>query len=120
MRVNCRKYMTQHLPRLARIVLLLGSVVLPQGSPLAAMAGALDIGDAPDSKLSRIKDVASVEGVRDNQLIGYGLVVGLRNSGDSQQTGFSVQTLLATLQRMGVNMGATNTNAIRVQNTAAV
>src|ERR1700722_19166705 len=72
------------------------------------------------SRLARIKDISSVEGVRDNQLIGYGLVVGLRNTGDSQQTGFSVQTLLAALQRMGVNLGATNTNSIRVQNTAAV
>ncbi len=78
-----------------------------------------DVPDTAASKLSRIKDISSVEGVRDNQLIGYGLVVGLRNTGDSQQTVFPTQTLLSVLQRMGVNVGS-NPNAIRVQNTAAV
>src|SRR5579862_3960340 len=55
-------------------------------------------------KLARIKDVATVEGVRDNQLIGYGIVVGLRGTGDSQQTVFPIQTLISTLERMGVNL----------------
>src|SRR3954454_17591407 len=48
----------------------------------------------------RIKDVATIEGVRENQLIGYGIVVGLSGTGDSQQTVFPVQTLISTLQRM--------------------
>src|ERR1700731_527970 len=56
------------------------------------------------SRLARIKDIASVQGIRDNQLIGYGLVVGLRNTGDSQQTVFPTQTLMDALQRMGVNI----------------
>ena len=43
---------------------------------------------------ARIKDIASVEGIRDNQLVGYGLVVGLNNTGDSQQTTFPTQTLV--------------------------
>ncbi len=70
----------------------------------------------------RVKDVASIEGVRDNQLIGYGIIVGLHGTGDSQQTVFPVQTLVSTLQRMGVNVpgGAGNANALRVQNMAAV
>lgn len=69
----------------------------------------------------RIKDVATVEGIRDNQLIGYGIVVGLRGTGDSQQTVFPVQTLVSTLQRMGVNVSSgTNGNTLRVQNMAAV
>jgi flagellar P-ring protein precursor FlgI len=55
--------------------------------------------------------------VRDNQLVGYGLVVGLHGTGDSQQTGFSTQTLASMLLRMGVSVPAT---AIRVQNLAAV
>ncbi|HWB32389.1 MAG TPA: flagellar basal body P-ring protein FlgI [Acidobacteriaceae bacterium] len=66
---------------------------------------------------ARIKDIASVEGVRDNQLVGYGIVVGLHGTGDSQQTGFSTQTLASMLLRMGVSVPAT---AIRVQNLAAV
>jgi flagellar P-ring protein FlgI len=69
----------------------------------------------------RVKDVATIEGVRENQLIGYGIVVGLHGTGDSQQTIFPVQTLISTLQRMGVNVpGAGNSNSLRVQNMAAV
>ena len=71
----------------------------------------------PKPALARIKDIASIEGIRENQLVGYGIVVGLQGTGDSQQTGFPVQTLAATLLRMGVSVPAT---AIRVQNLAAV
>ena len=67
--------------------------------------------------LARVKDIADIEGIRDNQLVGYGIVVGLQGTGDSQQTGFPVQTLAATLLRMGVSVPA---SAIRVQNLAAV
>jgi flagellar P-ring protein FlgI len=66
---------------------------------------------------SRLKDLANVEGVRDNQLLGYGLVVGLAGTGDRQQTVFSAQSLTNILQRMGVTVSA---NAITVKNTAAV
>ena len=48
----------------------------------------------------RIKDIAAFDGVRDNQLIGYGLVVGLNGTGDSDQTKFPVQSLVNTLERM--------------------
>jgi flagellar P-ring protein precursor FlgI len=74
------------------------------------------------SRFARIKDVTSVQGIRDNQLIGYGLVVGLRNTGDSQQTVFPIQTLADALQRMGVNLpgGANISNTVRTQNLAAV
>jgi len=67
--------------------------------------------------LSRIKDIATIEGIRDNQLVGYGIVVGLQGTGDSQQTTFPVQTLVSTLLRMGVSVPA---GSIRVQNLAAV
>ena len=66
---------------------------------------------------ARVKDIASIEGIRDNQLVGYGLVVGLRGTGDSQQTTFPAQTLAAMLLRMGVSVPAAT---IRVQNIAAV
>lgn len=64
-----------------------------------------------------IRDVATVEGVRDNSLIGYGLVVGLRGTGDRQQTYFTVQTLASVLARMGVQIP---TASVRVNNVAAV
>jgi flagellar P-ring protein FlgI len=80
------------------------------------MAAELLAEDTPQRE-ARIKDIATVEGIRDNQLVGYGIVVGLHGTGDSQQTGFSTQTLASMLLRMGVSVPAT---AIRVQNLAAV
>jgi len=76
---------------------------------------------APPSQLARIKDVATVEGIRDNQLIGYGIVVGLHNTGDTQQTIFPYQTLISTLERMGVNLPQGQlTQSMQVRNMAAV
>jgi flagellar P-ring protein precursor FlgI len=72
---------------------------------------------AAQPRQARIKDISSIEGIRDNQLVGYGIVVGLQGTGDSQQTTFPVQTLAATLLRMGVSVPAAS---IRVQNLAAV
>lgn len=66
---------------------------------------------------ARLKELAAVEGVRDNQLVGYGLVVGLAGTGDRRQTFFSAQTLTNMLERMGVSVPPT---AIRVNNMAAV
>ncbi len=72
---------------------------------------------SPVQRQARVKDISTVEGIRDNQLVGYGLVVGLQGTGDSQQTTFPTQTLAAMLLRMGVSVPA---SAIRVQNLAAV
>ncbi len=66
---------------------------------------------------ARLKDLAALEGVRDNQLIGYGLVVGLAGTGDKRQTVFSAQSLTNMLERMGVSVPPA---AILVRNTAAV
>lgn len=66
---------------------------------------------------SRLKDLVSVEGVRDNQLVGYGLVVGLNGTGDKNTTFFSTQSLTNLLQRMGVTVSPT---LVLVRNTAAV
>src|SRR5208282_5286893 len=52
----------------------------------------------------KIRDLASVEGVRENPLIGYGMVVGLTQTGDSQQTVFTTQTLANIMQRMGAQI----------------
>jgi len=73
--------------------------------------------DSPGA--ARLKELVSIEGVRDNQLIGYGVVVGLAGTGDRQQTVFSLQSLLNLLQRMGVTVPGPQTS-IQVKNTAAV
>src|SRR5260370_29107821 len=79
---------------------------------------ALALSVLPASATSRIKDLANIEGVRQNQLIGYGLVVGLNGTGDTlNNIPFTKQSLQAMLERMGVNIrGAT----IRTGNVAAV
>ena len=64
-----------------------------------------------------IRDITSVEGVRDNMLVGYGLVVGLNRTGDTQQTYFTVQTLANAMQKMGVLISPTQ---VEVKNVAAV
>lgn len=66
---------------------------------------------------SRVKDVAAFEGVRDNQLVGYGLVVGLNGTGDRSQTFFSTQTLANILERSGISISP---ERVRVKNIAAV
>jgi len=73
---------------------------------LAAVACVVGAGVflAPAHAASRIKDIADFEGIRENQLIGYGLVVGLNGTGDSlKNTPFTEQSLQAMLERLGVN-----------------
>jgi len=91
------------------------------GSALAALVvGVLLLAPAcgPALALSRVKDLASIEGVRQNQLVGYGIVVGLNGTGDTlNNIPFTKQSLQAMLERLGVNTrGAT----MRTQNLAAV
>jgi flagellar P-ring protein precursor FlgI len=72
---------------------------------------------------ARVKDVATIEGIRDNQLVGYGLVVGLHGTGDSSQTIFPAQTLISALERMGVTVPQTGSNSasnMQVKNMAGV
>ncbi|MFC7296941.1 flagellar basal body P-ring protein FlgI [Herminiimonas aquatilis] len=71
------------------------------------------------SQAERLKDLTSVQGVRQNQLLGYGLVVGLDGSGDqTTQTPFTVQSIVSMLQQMGVNLPQ-GTN-LQLKNVAAV
>ncbi len=78
----------------------------------------------PADASSRIKDVASFEGVRDNMLVGYGLVVGLNNTGDTLDDGhFTKQSLLAMLERLGVKPteeGLDSSNVAAVMVTASL
>ncbi len=71
-----------------------------------------------DAQTSRLKDIVSIEGVRENQLVGYGLVVGLNGTGDILlNSPFTEQSLAAMLERLGVN---TKGVQMRVENVAAV
>jgi flagellar P-ring protein precursor FlgI len=66
----------------------------------------------------RLKDLVSIEGVRENQLVGYGIVVGLAGTGDKQTTLFTTQSLANLLSRMGV--AVTTPTSMRVANVASV
>ena len=58
-----------------------------------------------DATAVRIKDIVSVEGIRDNQLIGYGIVVGVKGTGDDLTSSpYSKETIIAMLERLGVNV----------------
>src|SRR5579875_3833655 len=76
----------------------------------------LGLGDAAQAQ-ARIKDIATVQGVRGNQLTGYGLVVGLDGTGDGTSVQFTPQSITAMLQRFGVTVPP---GALKVKNVAAV
>jgi flagellar P-ring protein FlgI len=104
MKVNRRMHMRQQVTfKLKRFAA--GSICLLLGPALMA------------SSVSRVKDIAAIQGVRENQLIGYGLVVGLDGTGDSRQTFFTTQTLANLLDREGISIPA---RSIQISNTAAV
>jgi flagellar P-ring protein FlgI len=83
-----------------------------------ALALALAIPCGTAQSASRIKDLVDIEGIRDNQLIGYGLVVGLNGTGDGlNNSPFTRQSLQAMLERLGVNIRGAQ---LRTGNVAAV
>lgn len=85
---------------------------------IAAFAAAVLAATGAQAAGSRIKDIADIEGVRENQLIGYGLVVGLQGTGDSLNNApFTRQSLQAMLERLGVNTRGVD---LRTENVAAV
>ena len=86
---------------------------------IAAIAAALFLIAAASAQAERVKDLASVQGVRTNQLVGYGLVVGLAGTGDqTSQAPFTIQSIKNMLVRYGVTIPA-NTNP-QLKNVAAV
>ena len=92
--------------------------ILRQAAILACAA--LAIG-SPSAQAERIKDLASVQGVRHNQLVGYGLVVGLDGSGDqTTQTPFTTQATLNMLSQLGANLPLDKASTIQLKNVAAV
>lgn len=71
-----------------------------------------------DASAVRIKDIADIRGVRQNQLVGYGLVVGLKGTGDSDSALFTIQSLASLLEKMGVTVQTEDIDD--VENVAAV
>jgi flagellar P-ring protein precursor FlgI len=71
-----------------------------------------------DAHAARIKDIADIKGVRQNQLVGYGLVVGLEGTGDSDDSLFTIQSLASLLEKMGVTVQTQDIED--VENVAAV
>jgi flagellar P-ring protein precursor FlgI len=96
----------QKMKLLCTILLLFSSTLAPAAT------------DAPPaSRNVRIREITTVEGVRENSLIGYGLVVGLRGTGDQKQTVFTTQMLANVMLRMGMQIAPAS---ITVKNIAAV
>lgn len=86
----------------------------------ATLSLAMSLGALPPTQAApaRIKDIVDMEGIRENQLVGYGLVVGLNGTGDSlSNSPFTKQSLQSMLERLGVNTQGEN---VRTANVAAV
>ncbi|NDY42265.1 flagellar basal body P-ring protein FlgI [Dissulfurirhabdus thermomarina] len=90
---------------------------LPPAGCLAAVLAALCLLAAGPASAARLKDVADLQGARANQLVGYGLVVGLSGSGDGTQAEFTIQSIVNMMERMGINV---DPNAVKVKNVAGV
>ena len=85
---------------------------------LAVLLASLALLGAPDAKVeARLKEVARLQGVRANQLLGYGVVVGLDGTGDKDQTKFTVQSLTNLMARQGITI---DPKSVKVKNVAAV
>jgi flagellar P-ring protein precursor FlgI len=108
------------MPSLRNLLIIAIDASLSLGLSFRALPAEPTVSTAPaPTHIARLKDLSTVEGIRDNQLIGYGLVVGLAGTGDKQQTIFSVQTLANMLQRMGVNIES-QLSTVQVRNIAGV
>ena len=88
---EARKY------RLVNVIYLLTALCILPSSTVSAKPTSNATGE-------RIKDIAHIRGVRSNQLFGYGLVVGLNRTGDSQQVRFAAQTVASLLARLNVRI----------------
>ncbi|WP_439650688.1 flagellar basal body P-ring protein FlgI [Polynucleobacter paludilacus] len=102
-----------HLFLYSQLQRLLPAFVLALGLSCAALS--------PIAQAERLKDLADFQGVRNNQLIGYGLVVGLDGTGDqTTQTPFTLQSTLTMLQSLGIILPPGSFTQIQLKNVAAV
>jgi flagellar P-ring protein precursor FlgI len=103
--------------RVKRLVLAATLTLATLGAPTVASPADEP---APPEKV-RIKDLTHVQGVRENQLLGYGLVVGLQNTGDDLRSRFTIQSVVSMLNRLGVRMELAQVlNNLTLRNVAAV
>ncbi len=101
-----------------RVIAAPAKIFLAPATPISLLALVLLLsGLSQDVYASRIKDLADISGVRSNQLVGYGLVVGLNGTGDSNKTEFTVQSLVNMMERLGMRL---NRKDVKVDNVAAV
>jgi len=84
---------------------------------LLALLWTLPLVYCPAVSGARLKDIASLKGVRGNQLVGYGLIVGLNGTGDGTGTKFTVQSLVNMMERFGIHALSSQ---VKVANVAAV
>jgi len=75
---------------------------------------------ASSAEAVRLKEISSFKGVRNNPLIGYGLVVGLNGTGDSSNADFTIRSIINMLERMGIHIDRERINQIKPKNVAAV
>lgn len=105
--------LTVHLFKYSQLQRLLPVLVLAFGFSCTVLS--------PIAKAERLKDLADFQGVRNNQLIGYGLVVGLDGTGDqTTQTPFTLQSTLTMLQSLGIILPPGSFTQIQLKNVAAV
>jgi flagellar P-ring protein FlgI len=100
----------------APLVLLALASAFPSSIHADAIPNAVTLDSQQNSRVL-IRDIANIEGVRSNPLVGYGIVIGLKGTGDRQQTVFTTQTLANVLQRLGLQIPA---GSIQVRNVASV
>ncbi len=104
-----------HCPPKSFLTVLLALLALCSVG-LPARAQFSDASEGGESQ-TRLKDIATVQGVRGNQLVGYGLVVGLAGTGDSSQAAFTIQSTASLLQKFGVTVPE---GSLKLKNVAAV
>lgn len=84
---------------------------------LFSMVSAIILFLSVNAMAARIKDIVNIKGVRNNQLVGYGLVVGLDGTGDDKKSKFTIQSMASMLEKMGLTI---NSEEIEVENVAGV
>jgi len=114
-----RQKLATQLPRFNAKIACPAALLLLTLIPVASTRASIETPQSAPTQASqvRLRDISSFEGVRDNLLIGYGLVAGLKRTGDSQQTFFSTQTLANILARMGLQIPV---SSVQIRNVAAV
>src|SRR5690348_5747121 len=112
-----RAHLRRFLLTLAVLPFVLVSIVASAADEKEAASLPVSVSTPQPERKVAIRDITTIAGIRENPLVGYSIVVGLNGTGDRRQTLFTVQTLANIMQRMGVQIPASQ---VRVNNIAAV